>query len=265
MKSRSEVLKSRSQVVVEKKTTAAERTKPMFDDATTAPTSVKCDACEETSKISDLEKRDDGTYECPHCANPIEVKGLKKGKKEEAPPMREPGDDTDVIEKEMEEDRKAKAKEENSKKAKVETRTSEYCGECGSEWPTLDGKTVINCGHKNALRVDDPRKAKNMRAATPSGVTVPPASPVSMTPNPTAPVLAVAGRRISLTWGESTFPIAQYSNMKVGNFIMSREVANDEDPVEVARRMLADLQKIADTAFDTQVAWYKKKLGLLDK
>jgi hypothetical protein len=263
-------MKTRSQAVSEKKPSAAERTKPMFDEEALAPTSLKCEACEEVSKVSDLEKRDDGSYECPHCAAPMEVSEAKPAKaaKKPAPPVeREPGDDTDIIEQEMEEERKAAKKVEASKKEtkSVETRTGDYCGDCGAEWPALLGKTQINCGHTKAVRVDDPRKATRMRDVTASGVTNPPAGPISKVDHPNQPQVAISGRRISLTWGEATFPVAQYSSMKVGNMIMSREVSEGEDPVDVARRMLADLQKIADVAFDTQFAWYRKKLGLIEK
>lgn len=259
MKSRSEVMKTRSQAAAEKKTSAAERTKPMFDENAVAPTDVKCEACEEISKIKDLERRDDGTLECPHCAAPMVAD--KPSKLESKKPPREPGDDTDEIEKELEEERKQKAKDA----PKNTSSSGSYCGDCGAEWPLLKGEVLRNCGHKKALEVDDPRKAKNMRDVTASGITKVPDGPVQKNDHPTGPSFALNGRRISLTWGEATFPIAQYSSMKVGNFIMSRELQEGEDPLEVATRMLADLQKIADTSFDTQFAWYRKKLGLIER
>lgn len=227
---------------------------------------VKCAACEEDSIASKCTRRADGALECPSCGAPV-VYGAKVRVEE---PPREP-------------ERK-------------------YCGECGSEWPLVNGRPHINCGHVRAERIADPRKARNY--GPPAGLQTrsdkareardiedavirdlverAPAevdakklleqdkarlvrSAAEATRLGLTPQVAIAGNRVSVQWGKSTFPVAPYANFSVGEFYRSTELAEGDDPVAVARAMLAELRAIADHAFAEQRAWYEEKLETLSK
>lgn len=282
MKSRSEALRSRSDV---KKKSAAERTPNMFEKKDEPKTEVRekketssdvvtCEACEAETPIAKLEK-DGDKFRCPECAGVIKLDGAKPSKKEEkkTPPKEEPTDDTDAgdDEEESESAEDVPASEKKTKGPK-DGETAGYCGECGSAWPFMDGKPWPNCGHKKAIRVDDPRKATNMKKLTPSGVTVPPQGPIEVHVQPTSsqPTISISGNRLSVGWGKVIFPVGEprgfkFSNMEVAQQIITVELPEGADRVKAAREILAELQQIADLAFDTQFAWYKQKLGLLDK
>lgn len=259
-------MKSRSEVLAEKakKASAAERTVPLplekpekkpEVEEKPEPTgdTVTCPACEEKLEIAKLEKREDGSYECSECAAPIPADGKVKAEKPKA-------------------DKPKADKPKKDAEASVETRTGSFCGDCGAEWPVLNGKTHINCGHTKALRVDDPRKATNMKGVTASGVANPPDGPPSVHTPPSygAPIVAVLGNRISIGWGKTTFPFGEitngpkYANFDIPSQIITVDLPEGADRVDAARSIIADLQKIADLAFDTQYAWYKKKLRILD-
>lgn len=250
-------MKSRSEVLAEKKKSAAERTVPMFDKkseekpktngtASSSGDMVRCEACEEEMSLAKLDKRDDGQYECMHCAAPIKV-----GKSET---------------------KKAESKTE-TKKPKLDTKSGSFCGDCGAEWLVEDdGSFVINCGHTKALRVDDPRKATKMKGATASGVPNIPPHDVKTEKPPIGPLpsVSIQGNRISIGWGKCTFPVGEargmkYANMEIPQQIITVELPEGSDRVKAARDILAELQKIADVAFDTQFKWFCDKLKLLDK
>lgn len=82
--------------------------------------------------------------------------------------------------------------------------------------------------------------------------------------------MTVDGNRITMVWGKVIFPVGEaqgvskFSNMDIGPFTIS-ETFEQATFLETVRRMIANLQKIAGMAFDTQFVWYKEKLGLLDK
>ncbi len=60
-------------------------------------------------------------------------------------------------------------------------------------------------------------------------------------------------------------PIDQWNNFKCGGFIVSMDLPPGADRVEAATKILDDLEKIADIAFQREHAWYLKKLGILSK
>jgi len=252
MKTRSEILAER------KKKSAEERTRPLFDtdeDSTTeeetstslTPKSsgviVTCEACESELDTGKLERREDGDFECSECAAPI--KFGSKAKKVESKKV------------EPKKERDAKPTEQAENRA----RSGDYCGECGAEWAVLNGKPLINCGHMKALRVDDPRKAKKPATVTASGVMNPPTS---------TPTVKIEGNRLSVAWGKTTFPFGEitdgpkYANFEVPQQFITVDLQPDADRVEEARKVIADLQKIADLVFEAEYTWYKKKLRSLD-
>lgn len=244
-------MKSRSEVLAEKKKTpASERTVPMFDRDEEKPaekvshvksgTTVKCSACEEEMPLDKLEKRDDGAYECMHCAAPIRI-GKTEPKSEEKP----------------------KGPKNPERK---------YCGECASEWPIVNGGFVINCGHVAAERVDHPTKAK--RNKPPAGLQtrsqdVPlPLFAKSQETSETRPGPLSAqreGNKLFIPWGKARCPIDRFNAFEVGGFGLTVELSPGENVVEKARSMIAELRQIADIAFDEQKKWYLEKLAGLQK
>lgn len=259
MKSRSEVLKSRSEAVATKKSSTAERTIPLPNVL-----EVTCKACEEAMPITKLEKRSDGTYECLHCAAPI---------------FADDSADEDV-------ERKAIQEEAKSSTANA-ARSGAFCGECGAEWPLIKGLPSINCGHMKAKRVSSSAEASKPKPVTASGVASKPASkptadaggdlvPASTTTAKipqmpqVVPTISLVNNRLSITWGKTIFPVGEprgfkFSNMDVGANIITRDVQPGEDWREVATTIIADLQWITEQSFNAQYAWYKQKLGIIDK
>lgn len=241
-------MKSRSEIIAERNAAKKniEEEKPKSSSKT-----LHCDDCDKDYPIGDLAKREDGDYECAGCAMPLKVGGTKVEKKDDAVSR--------VID-----------KKKNGAAATVQTRTGGFCGKCGAEWPLMNGKYIQNCGHGDALRVDDPRKATNVKASTASGVTQMPSEPPSSHTIPPNVKMTVEGNRITMAWGKVIFPVGEaqgvskFSNMDIGPFSIS-ETFEPSTFIETVRRMLANLQQIADMTFDTQFVWYKEKLGLLDK
>ena len=259
-------MKSRSEVMAAKKS-AAERTVPLPldkpeskteskaksvpDDEPDDDAMVECEACESKLDLRALEKREDGQYECSECAAPIKVGAKAKTNGAKA----------------------KESAEEPKKQAVNQARSGNFCGTCGAEWPLLDGQIHINCGHTKALRIDDPRKATMMKGVTASGAANAPAtSPTAHVPPPYAeqPTVILTGNRISIGWGKSSFPYGEitngpkYANFEVPTQIVTVELPLNTDRVEAARAILADLQKIADLAFDTQYKWYVARLRSID-
>lgn len=260
MKSRSEVMKTRSQAAAEKKTSAAERTVPL-PAADVSNVKVTCEACDTELLLGKLEKRADGDYECSECAAPIKVSKTKVDKLFN-------GDDTDagVVAGDEDEERAA-IQEEAKPKKKDGARSGVFCGECGAEWPVLNGEPTNNCGHK-AKGVDDPAKATKPKAVTASGVSTPKGTATMRIQG--EPVVTISGTRVSVAWGKVVFPVGEprgykFSNMDIGSHIIARELAPGEDLRQVVAAMIADLRWIADLAFETQFSWYKEKLGIIDK
>lgn len=253
MKTRAEMLRERNAAKDTKssKPSAAERTLPI-PEVSFIPVEVRCQACGEVSKTEGITRREDGALECPECAAPILVD--QNAKDSQKPTSTE---------------EKPKADPPKEKTNGVHTKTGNFCGDCGAEWPVADGKTIMSCGHTKALRVDDPRKAKDMQPVTSSGMTKPPPEPPSIHTGPTPhPTVTVQGNRMSIGWGKTSFPVGEaagfkFSNMEVPTQIITVELAPGDDRVKAAREIFADLQKIADMAFDTQFDWYKKKLKLM--
>lgn len=258
MKKRSEVqaMKKRSEV----KASAAERTAtlPKVD---TSSGSVHCDACDQDIEVSKLIVVDGKDPECPECGASIESMTVPPKLSTDAG---EPGDTpTKSINEQVFVDKHPDRK---------------WCGECGTELTIiLKGAmagVTFPCGHGAAERIDDPRKAKRVspaaglqtrthievdkRNAEDKGRDV---SGRNVTPP--APSIVVEGDRISVMWGKSTFPLAMMSNFTVGEFFVSRKIEPGSSVLEEGRKILADIERLADEAFDRQRAWYEKKLGSL--
>ena len=250
MKSRSEVLKNRTAT----KSPAAERTVPLpFAHKLT------CDACEHEFETKNVTQREDGTIECPECGNPMATAQwpgeFPKIKKDKTPP---PDSDSDVI---------VSSRLDTTSNAQPSKlhHPDMYCGDCGAKWTWekfvgINGGYAINCGHITAIQVDDPRKAKKLNPPAGHPRPDPPKDPLESRAPFGTPAVTLTGNRLSITWGECRFPVDQFNSLKVGQIIMTVEHAPDDDRVEVARRMLSDMQKIQDLAFDVQSTWYKNKL-----
>lgn len=142
-----------------------------------------------------------------------------------------------------------------------------YCGECGAAWPYLNGELLKSCGHVAAERVEHPTEAKKIRP--PAGQQVqsassPRARPLAVTTvHNAASAAPTPTNRISIPWGEARCPVDQWNNFKCGGFIVTVDLAPGENRVEAAKAILADLEQIADLAFQRQHAWYLKKLNKL--
>lgn len=283
MKSRSEALRSRSEVK-KSKSSAAERTPDMFEKKDekkseepekkeAAEGEVTCEACETTTAIEKLEE-DDGKLRCPECAAVIKLDKKStakskddKSKKEEK--VEEKDDDEDEEDEEDEESESAEDAPLDPKKARPKDgEVSGYCGECGSPWPYMKGEPWVNCGHGKAIRVDDPRKAKRMEKVTPGGITVPPTTPLETHERPKfapSPEVSFSGNRMSISWGKMIFPAGEsrgfkFSNMETAQQIITVELPPGADRVKAAREIVAELQQIADIAFEAQFTWYLEKL-----
>lgn len=263
MKTRSEMLAAKS----EKKSSAAERTVPL---PMKPSGEVHCDVCEEDMESADLTTRADGFLECSSCGAPLDIKGAPKVTKELEKPKTK-----SFSKEERKAIEEAKAGKDKSKK-NVSDRSDTipfptheppdpiYCGECASPWVMANGTLFKNCGHSGALPVSDPRLATKIKP--PAGVGTPKipsgeiAHPVSTSASPT---ITFSNNRLSIGWPEASFPIVdQYNRMKIPSAIVTVELGPNDDRVEVAKKILVELQKIADLSFDVGLAWYKRKLGI---
>lgn len=270
MKKRSEVaaMKKRSEAASSPKPSAEERTVPLPIEG-----SMHCDACDEDVSTKDVIRNGD-KVECPNCGADIE--SLATPTKMSTPAGKPEDKFVDPHP-----DRK-------------------WCGDCGTELTIIESGAMkgINfpCGHGAAERVDDPRKAKRVSPAAglqtrthievdkrnaedkarndeprPGGgsrATVPGTKDSGretghLNASPPAPTVTIEGDRISVVWGKSQFPLAMMSNFTVGDFFVSKVLPPGTDRVQAAREILADIEKIADEAFDRQRSWYEKKLGSL--
>lgn len=258
MKKRSEVaaMKKRSEVVSEKKTSAEERTVPLPGVGGV----YECEACEAKIPAEKIIHNGD-KLECPECGAKIEGALSSDALSTSA------GKDEDKF---------------------VDPHPErKWCGECATELTILTSGPMkgINfpCGHGNAERVDDPRKAKRVSPAaglqTRTRVEVEKRNEEDKTSakkdtgrdtsalnvSPPTPMVSVEGDRISVMWGKSTFPLAMMSNFSVGEFFVSKILPPGADRVQAAREILSDIEKIADEAFARQRSWYEKKLGSLNE
>lgn len=235
----------------ESKTSASERTLEIPGTESKA----YCSECDEVYNTQLLAKREDHLYECPSCAMP-----MKEGNRPKA--------SSEKVEKNKETSPPKSNGTPAPKSFSAIARSGAFCGDCGAEWPLLDGKLHINCGHTKALRVDDPRKASAMKQVTASGVVNPPEGPPTQYAMPPNVSFSMDGNRMIANWGKVIFPagellgISKFNNMEVGPFSLSATY-EPSTQVQVFDRMLADLQKMADKSFDVQLVWFKQKLGLI--
>lgn len=249
MKSRSEMLKARSSVET-KKPTAAERTVAMFKDDDAKDENIHCGECDEDNLRSAFSTRDDGLLECPSCAMPVEA--TKKTKRAPEASLKQDA----VVTKPSKKVETGGPKNPHLK----------YCGQCGAEWPIVDAKFWINCGHMTAERIEHPSKAT--KPGPPAGLHGR-SENVEMKPNGVHKVshhestVTVSGNRVSVTWGEASFEVSSFNRFRVGSFIASSDILEGETMMSTAKRLLGELEQLADVAFKTQKTWYEKKLGLL--
>jgi hypothetical protein len=251
MKNRSEVTKKKAAA-----TPAAERTEPLPG---VRATHTVCDGCRETINLRGLEERN-GTVECPSCGMAICLSG--------ATPAAEDFDPAKA------EDIKAILASPPSTPPAPSAgypvmKPKWYCGICGSEWYVVGDSPFVNCGHALADKVDDPRKAKSY--GPPAGMQTKSDVEIARRDAADAKVAGlpagatVSGNRLSIPWGEARCPIDNFNAFKCGGFIASVDLTPGEDRVETAKKILDDLEEIADLAFERQKAWYLKKLSMLAK
>lgn len=232
-------MRKRSEIKSTKKPSAEERTIPLpFDSG-----SIRCPACDEFVRRENFSQRDDGLHECPECGAAITLPKKKKS---------EP--------------------ESEEKTTSVKNPHLKYCGQCGSEWPILNDRFVINCGHMTAERIEDPEKAK--KYGPPAGLQTRatkskpkereiPETPEKPMSKAVSPTVTVGGGKVSVAWAESMFRVADHSYFRVGSFILTAECSENDDHIEVGKKLIVEGEKLADFAFERQKAWYLKKLGLL--
>ncbi len=255
-----------------------------------APTgTVHCNGCDEDIVASTIVSfAEDKSGECPKCGDKIPLSAINAAYPEGHEHVVDEHGDVGT-------------RAELAAKAKTEegplNPDRKWCGTCGSEWPVVNGKFMINCGHTHAARVDDPRKAE--KYAPPAGLQGRSAVEVKrrdeadarkmsmqstsgddadvLGPPPKkedtrdtsgfnttapAPKITIEGNRLSVEWGKSTFPLGMMMNFTIGGYFASIEHAPGKR-LEAFREIMSDFEKMASEAFATQSAWYQKKLGTL--
>lgn len=244
---------------------AEERTAPLFVDENGG---VACPICAAPIALSKVTMRADGTPECPACGAPLP--------KELGGPGRTLAD---------------VSVSDPAPKAKPVMLPKIYCNECGTEWPRVQGRPFPNCGHADGF-VDDPGKARHYNppaghprlelvsrsCRAPSSLqshddahvdpgqrAAPDAAPASREVPGGSVVLRREPQRLVAEWGKTNFMIQQYSSMGVGPFSLSADVPDGADAKKVGEALLDDLEKLADEAFERQLAWYLRKLGVVRK
>lgn len=229
MKKRSEVLKKKS---------AAERTIPLFEETKLFKPEgeVFCDACDETAPVSELTKRADGKFECPHCGAPVEMKVAKK-----STPSPEPVDDEEEDEDE-EESESAEDTPPPKKKGESTWQSGVFCAECGTQWAKVNGSIFPNCGHKNK-GVKDPSEAKRILPA--AGHRMPDV------------------KRVRIVYNEAMFRVADYSTFRTPLVELEAEVRDGENYQEIQKSLYAEAKKMADEAFNEIYESYMQKLGFI--
>lgn len=232
MKTRSEMLKMRSEGS-KPKTSAAERTipLPLPEDSR----KIICEGCDAEQLVSELKDRGDGHLECKECGMAIRAKDAVRVAKHSTDVSSQP--DTKIP---------------NGFPATGKM----FCSVCATEWPYMNGKPYINCGHMHAKPVDDPLKAEQIKP--PAGHGTPRVSSPSSTPVIHS---RIVGTRLLVTWEKSRHPVDQFNHFYVGPFHIEEELTPGTNRVEAAEAILTDLQAIADIAYKMQSMWYAKKLG----
>lgn len=234
MKKRSEVMAAKKRSEAEedskKKSSASDRTIPLFEETKLFKNEIRCDACEETSELDDLIRSEKGTYECNHCGARIDV-SKPESKKKESPPSPQP------VEKKLESDPRGKiAKLPNT------SDTGVYCEECGTQWPRVHEEIWKICGHKGNA-VDDPSLAKQIKH-------------LAGQPMPVV-------KKVRVVIGEAMFRIADFSIFRTPVVELEAEVKPNEDYREVQKRLYLEAKRQADEAFHDIHESYMQKLGFI--
>jgi hypothetical protein len=232
-----------------KKPSAQERTAPLPKPG--GP--VVCPICEEPTTIEKCTERPNGTHECPSCGAPIDVTNQVKTVKTEAPKIDAPKTEAIIGTRPKVPALTLPVREDlSAPRAPLapgpvhEPPPKSYCGTCGVERAIVNGKIWKQC-HDGAIDVGDPTRAAQYR---------PPAG---------SPMATITGRTLRVTRGKMVFPTVQYGSMTVGAYEMTIELGPDANVVEVARRIRADLKKIAEEAFAEELAWYEEKFRSLQQ
>jgi hypothetical protein len=234
----------------DKKPSAQERTEPL--PKPNGP--IICSVCEEPTTIEQCSERPNGMHECPSCGAVIDVTLQAKPEAAKATPKID-APKTEVIigtKPEVPALTLPVREDLSAPRAPVapgpvhEPPPKSYCGACGVERPIVQGKIWKQC-HEGATDVGDPTRAAQYR---------PPAG---------SPVATITGRTLRVTRGKMVFPTVQYGSMTIGAYEMTIELGPDANAVEAARRIRADLKKIAEEAFAEELAWYEEKFRSLQQ
>jgi hypothetical protein len=237
-------MRSRSDVMKAKKTGEAEpKDKTLTCPACTAQ--VESTAATPRNQAGDIE-----CHECG-CAIPDEPLPAKASTPVDAPP--EASKTTADL-----------AAEEDAKKKPDPAKR--YCGRCGTELTWAASTYFYACGHVKADAgvVDDPRDAKGEPVPSPHRTRADAETAKRNAEDPRTPTLgSESSNRLVIPWGKARLPIDRFNGFEVGGFIASVDLAPGEDRVAAAKKILDDLEEIADLAFQRQHIWYAKKLKLL--
>lgn len=189
---------------------------------------VVCGLCDQVTTLAKCTLRANGVYECPSCGAVIDPESATVPTLAQAAQL----------------EVKPEAKPEAKPVTTFEAPPKTYCGEDGTERPIVGGQVWKQC-HPTTPDVGDSSLAANRR------------------PQAGSPAAMITGRTLTITRGRHTFPTVAYGSIQVGHFTMSAELGADADVIEVARRIRADLEKIADEAFAAELKWYEEKFNAL--
>jgi len=251
MKTRAEIMKER-----------AEKAKQGGAEAPSKPAPRKvfdCKPCGATCVVDECTKRSNGHIECKECGAPHhpddvrdagDVPPLEPSKK----PAEKPSKTTADLAKETE---AKEQKREEDKAARLPTPPDKFCGQCGKilTWAPGIATSFFSCGHNKDEHgiVDDPKHSTNALVAAmakqePEFRTGP------------APEITIPMVRLNVQWGKARCPVDRFNSFEVGGFSISLDVPVTENLEATGKRLLSDLEKIAEESFKRQRAWYEKKL-----
>lgn len=184
-----------------------------------------CGLCDQQTTWAGCTVRPNGVYECPSCGAVIDPETSPTQPEIDAPKVETIiGTRPEV--------------------PAFESPPKTYCGEDGTERPIVAGKVWQQC-HEGTADVGDPSRAANYQ---------PKAGSSSAT---------ISGRTLTITRGRHTFPTAAYGSIQVGHFSMTVELGPGADVITVARQIRADLERIAEESFQSELKWYEEKFNAL--
>lgn len=231
-------MKKRSEVMAGKKSSAAERTIPLFGEKKLFEKpkgKVVCGSCDEEVAVEDLIENG-SKRECSECGAPIELPKVSVSvvKKESTSSPR-------LVEKNEE---KMSPRGDGLKLPKLPntSETGVFCEECGCQWPRVQDDIWKICGHKcNA--VDDPGLARQIKHLA--------GQPI--------PVV----KKIRVVFGEQMYRVADYCTFRSPIVEMEAEVGPKDDYREVRERLFLEAKRQVDEAFHEIYESYMQKLGFI--